>query len=95
MGDCRQLLGQRRVLALALFIDLVAQAPQDHRGVVRVAADHCPQVVLVPVVEEQVVVVVAFRHLPGVERLVHHQEAHPIAEIVELRLERIVARALR
>jgi hypothetical protein len=44
-------------------------------------------------IEEPRVVVLVLRLVPAVERLVHHQEPHPIGEVQELRRRRIVRRA--
>src|SRR5205085_4421610 len=67
--------------------------PEDDRGVVAVAPELRAQVLLVPVVEEEVVVVLLLRAPPGVERLVHDDEAHAVAEFEQFGRGRVVARA--
>jgi hypothetical protein len=63
--------------------------------VVAVAADHVAQVALAPLREVLAVAVLYFRPAPHVEGLVHHQEAHAVGELEQLRRGRVVARADR
>ena len=60
---------------------------------VAVAADERAHVLLVPVGEEQVVIVRRFCPDPAIESLIHHDEAHSVAKVQQLRRGRIVAGA--
>ena len=51
---------------------------------VAVATDHRHEILLYPFVEEFRVTVVLLGYGPCVRELVHHQEAHPVAEVQEL-----------
>jgi len=73
-----------RELGLRRVVDLVAGAVEDDRGVVAVAADGVARVDQRPVVEITGVVVRLLGHGPGVEKLVQHEEAHPVAQVEEL-----------
>src|ERR1044072_2892132 len=53
------------------------------------------QVLLMPIIKQQMIVVLLLAAPPGVERFVHHQEAHAISEIEQLRRGRIVTGANR
>ena len=86
---------------------LVADAPQEDGGMVAVAAHHVGDVALAPLVEEVGRAVHRGRaavaaldpfllvELPLVEGLVHHQEAEPVAQVVEDRGLGVVGRADR
>ena len=75
---------------LALFVDFVADAPHDDRGVIAVAADQVDEVALVPFGIEGAVVVDDFSVFPCVERLIEHGESHAVAEIEKFRILRVV-----
>jgi hypothetical protein len=75
-GDCD--VGVRRV------VDLVAEGAEDDGGVVAVALDGVGFVALGLVAEVEVVVVGVFGDGPGVEHLVHDEEADAVGEVEEL-----------
>ncbi len=87
------------------IVYLIADAPQDDAGVVPVPAHHGPQIGLVPDGEGLEIAFVDGRVdivpgrpfvlgvLPFVKGLVHHKEAHPVAQVVELRHMGVVAAA--
>jgi hypothetical protein len=54
-----------------LFADLVADAPKNDARMIAVAANQRPQICLVPVCEEPMVVVTVFAFGPAIERFVH------------------------
>ena len=88
--DVDQPAQHRHTIRGALFPDLVPRAPEHDRRMVPVAADEVHHVALRPLRE---VLVVALGHLadgPFVERLVHDEEAEPVAQIEELRGRRVV-----
>ncbi len=78
-----------------LLVDLVADAPHDHAGVIPFSPDHGLQVPGVPGVEEPAVIAGRLAPPPAVERLDHHQEAHAIGQIQQLGRGRIVRRPER
>src|ERR1019366_6196250 len=83
-------------LGVGLVADFVAGAPQYDARVIAVAVDEVLDVALVPLVEIVGVAVGAdltLADLPLVERLVHHQEAHAVAEVHEFGGVGIVAGA--
>ena len=80
---------------VVVVLDLVADAPDDDPGVVAVARHHVADVGRRPLAEEAGVVVLVLGLVPAVERLVHHQEAHPIGHVQQLRRGRVVGRAKR
>ncbi len=87
------------------IVYLIADAPQDDAGVVPVPAHHGPQVGIMPGGEGLEIALVDGRIdivpggpfvlgvLPFVKGLVHHKEAHPVAQVVELRHVGVVAAA--
>ena len=77
----------------ALLGNLVADAPHNHAGMVAVAAHHVAQVALAPLVEILAVAVGNLGDAPHVEGLVHHHQAHAVAQLQQLRRRRIVAGA--
>ena len=76
-------LRHRSALGAALLGDLVADAPHDDAGMVAVAPGHIAHIALRPFVEILAVAVAIgdLRNLPHVERFVHHQQPHAVAEI--------------
>src|ERR1019366_2527305 len=83
-------------LGVGLVADFVAGAPQYDARVIAVAVDEVLDVALVPLVEIVGVAVggdLTLADLPLVERLVHHQEAHAVAEVHEFGGVGIVAGA--
>ena len=86
-------LGDLDALGVGALGDFVADAPEDHAGMVAVAQDHGVQIALPPVLEEPVVVVGVLALLPAVEGFVHDQHAQPVAGVEEGRRGRIVAGA--
>ena len=70
--------------------DLVADAPHHNRGVVAEVVQHVDHVALGPLVEEAVVAVLAFGHVPLVEGLDHHHESHLVAQLDKLRVGHVV-----
>src|ERR1019366_7378688 len=83
-------------LGVGLVADFVAGAPQYDARVIAVAMDEVLDVALVPLVEIVGVAIgadLALADLPLVERLVHHQEAHAVAEVHEFGGVGIVAGA--
>lgn len=60
---------------------------------VSIAADHRPQVLLVPVREDQVEVERGLATVPDVERLIHHEKAHPVDELEQFGRRGIVRHA--
>src|ERR1035437_5662115 len=83
-------------LGAGLVADFVAGAPQYDARMIAVAVNEVLDVALVPLVEIVGVAVgadLSLADLPLVERLVHHEEAHAVAEIQEFRCVGIVAGA--
>lgn len=72
---------RRALLAGVLLTDFVTDAPQDHRRMIAVAPQHRAQVRLVPLREHQVEIQRGLLHLPTVEHLVHHQQAHAVGQL--------------
>ena len=100
LDGCDEFAGQRDgrivvrlVRIAALLRNLVADAPEDDARVVAVAPDEIRQVRLVPRVEEARIVIPRLRLPPHVEGLVHHEDAHRVAEVQQLRRRGIVRRA--
>ena len=89
----RQLRRNPRSGRRPLVGDFVADAPENDAGMIAVAAQLRAPVLLVPVVEEQMIIVRPLAALPAIKRLVHHQHAHPVAQIEQFRRGRIVAGA--
>ena len=81
------------VLGAPLLGDLVADAPHHDARVIAVAADHVGQIALAPLVEELAIAEARLVLAPLVERLVHHDDAHAVAHLEQLRRGRIVAGA--
>ena len=48
---------------------------------VSIAPDLRAQILLVPIIEQQVVIVLLLAAPPGVERFIHDNYAHPVAEV--------------
>ena len=98
-------LEQGRHVGIVGVVDLVADAPQDHAGMVPVPQHHGGQVALVPFGEVlgiaemlgRVHVVplppFVFRALPFVKGFVHHQEPQLVAQIQQIGIGRIVGGA--
>ena len=80
-------------ILFVLFIDFISHAPEDHAGMVAVAADHADQIPLMPLLEILMVVIAEFFLFPDIEGLIHDHEAHAVAHRIEFRLARIVTRA--
>ncbi len=83
MADVGQQPGHGTALRRGLFLDFVADAPEDDAGVVAVAADHADQVPLAPFAKETLVAVLhpGLGDDPFVEDLVHYDQAHPVAKL--------------
>ena len=77
----------------SLFADFIADAPEDDAGMIAVAAEFRAPVLLVPVVEQQMIIVLRLAVFPAVERFVHHHHAQAVAQIEQFRRGRIVAGA--
>ena len=73
-----------------LLEHLIADAPHDDRRMIAVAQQHIAQVALVPLVEVSRVVVGGLALAPHVKALVHHHQAHAVAEVEQLGGRRIV-----
>ena len=89
-------LGQAEGVGLGvapLLQHLVADAPHEDGGMVAVAADEVGQVALVPFIEVAGIVVRRLLLAPHVEGLIHHDEAHAVAEVQQLRCGRVVRTA--
>ncbi len=67
--DGGQLRRNPELVGPALFADLVADAPQNDRGMIAVAAEFCAKVAFVPVVEEQVIIIPRLAALPAVSAI--------------------------
>jgi len=95
--NVRQPQGHRATLRCGLFFDFIANAPQNDARVVAVATDHAHQVPLAPLFKEPPVAIPhpALGYDPFIERLVHDDRAHPVAEIEQFRRRRVVAGADR
>ena len=78
---------------IALFADLIADAPEDDAGMIAVAAELRAPVLLVPVIEQQMIIIFGFAALPAVEGFVHHHHAETVAHIEQFRRGRIMAGA--
>ena len=96
-ANLNQTLGNHAALAgkilFVLFIDFISHTPEDHAGMIAVAADHAGQIPLMPLLEIFMVVIAEFFLFPDIEGLVHDHEAHAVAHRIEFRLARIMARA--
>src|SRR5215831_5307940 len=87
MKDVQQLSEDIRTMWIGLIAYFVAGAPKHHRWMVPVAVDEVLYVPLVPFVEIIGVAVgadLALAHFPLIERLVHHEETHAVAQIQKL-----------
>ena len=76
-----------------LLQDFVAHTPHEDGRVIAVPHYHIGEIPLVPLVEETGIVVFSLASAPHVERLVHHYESHPVAQIKELGSRRVVGGA--
>ncbi len=76
-----------------LLGDFVADAPEDDGGMIAVAAEFGAPILLVPVIEEQMIIVFGFAAFPAIEGLIHNEHAQAVAEIEQFRGGRIVAGA--
>ena len=85
--------GSTRAFCRALVANLVADAPHHHRRMVAVARHHCREVALVPLAIVEVVVLLVLPINPLVEGFIHHEEAHAVAEVEELRCRWVVSGA--
>lgn len=74
-------------------VDFISHTIENDTGVVPVAEDAVTEVVLGPFLEGKAVVVFVLPLGPAVEELIHHEEAHAVAEIEEIRSHRSVGRA--
>ncbi|OPZ19541.1 MAG: hypothetical protein BWZ10_00916 [candidate division BRC1 bacterium ADurb.BinA364] len=83
--------GQRGAFRLAALLHFVADAPQNHARVVAVPFEEIRQVAPPPLLEIAGIAVGAFP--PFVERLVHDEKAHAVAQIQQDRRWRIVRSA--
>ena len=79
--------------AVSLFSAFVADTPENHGRMVAVSVNEGRQVFLRPLLKELGITVGLFGVGPGVREFVHHQEAHPVAEVQEFRCRRVVAGA--
>src|SRR2546426_6144886 len=68
-----------------------AGAVDNHAGVVAIATHGVAHVDVGPLSEIQMIVVRVFRDRPAVKEFVHHEKAHPIAQIQKLRSRWIVS----
>ena len=57
---------------------------------VAIAENMIGQITFVPFIEEMGIIVRCFSLAPHVERLVHHNEPHPVAQLKQLRCRRIM-----
>ena len=78
-------------VSLRRVMNFIAGAVDNHAGVVAIATYRIAHVDVGPLSEIQMVVVRVFRDRPAVKQLVHHEQAHPIAQIQKLGSRRIVS----
>ena len=71
-------------VGLGCVVDFISHAVEDDAGVVAVAQDAVAQVGVGPFLEMEVIVMFVFALGPAVEKLVHDEEAHPVAKVEEL-----------
>ena len=93
VAKVREHLGNPPAGAVSLFPAFVADTPENHGRMVAVPVNHGRQVFPYPLLKELGIAVGLFGIGPGVREFVHHQEAHPVAEVQELRCGRVVAGA--
>ena len=93
VGDGGEFGGDQMSGLRTLLGDFVADAPEDDAGMIAVAAQFGAPILLVPVVEEQMIIVFGFAAFPAVEGLIHDDHAQAVAEIEQFRGGRIVAGA--
>ena len=90
---CRDLLSARPAIGCPRFLDLVADAPNDDRGVIAIAEHHRRGVRPPPLVELARHVVLDLGRLPDVEGLVEHQQSQAVARVEERLGRHVVRRA--
>lgn len=94
MHDGAQRARNRRALfAGVLLANLVAHAPQHHRGMIAVAAQHRAQIGGMPLPKHQMKIQRGLLHLPTVEHLVHHQQTHAVGQVEQFGRRRVMAHA--
>ena len=85
---------QRVCIRMApLFEHLVADAPHKDRRMIAVAQDEIMQIPFVPLVEIAGIIVSRLLLSPHIESLIHHNKAHPVAQVEQFRSGRIVRTA--
>ena len=80
---------------IALLADFVADAPENDGRVIAVAADHCPQIPLVPIIEKQMIIVSLLLLLPRSQTLRPSRRSPCGRKFEQFRRGRIVAGANR
>src|ERR1700694_4475399 len=60
---------------------------------ISIATDLRAQILLMPIIKQQMIIVFLLGPAPGIERFIHYNYAHSIAKIEQFRRGRVVARA--
>ena len=80
-------------ISLRGVANLIARAIENDAGVIAIAPYCVTSVDPRPLSEEEMIVAGVLGQRPTIKHLIHHQQAHPVAQIEELRRRRIVSRA--
>src|SRR3954471_19831930 len=74
-------------------MNLVARAVDDDARMIAVAADSVAHIRVRPLTKIEMIVERILGDGPAVEQFIHHDEAHPVAQVQKLRRGRIVSGA--
>ena len=93
MADPDQFLRDFHALYQYFVGNFIADAPQCDAGMIAVAPDQITQILFVAGIEFVVIIAWCLLRAPHVERFVHDQKTHFIAQIQQFRIGRIVRHA--
>ena len=93
MRNAHEFLRNSLAFRRALLADFITGAPENDARVIAIAPQLRAPVLLMPVVEQQMIVVLFLAMLPTIKRFIHHQKAHAVSKLKQLRRGWIVTGA--
>src|SRR5207249_10183039 len=91
--NAHEFLGDFLAFGRALLADFITGAPENDARVIAIAPKLRAPILLMPVVEQEMIVVLFLATFPTIERFIHHQKAHAVSQLKQLRRGWIVTGA--
>src|SRR6266545_6368505 len=83
--NAHQFLGDFLAFWCALLADFITGAPENDARMIAIAPNLRAPILLVPVIEQKMIIILLLATLPTIERFIHHQKAHAVGQFKQLR----------